>query len=279
MTPSEERPDQERPAQSEPTSTPPAGGLGGLPAVPTPPGERSPSISASTRASHADRNAIAERLRDAFADGRLDEEEFDVRIQLALSARTVDELRPLLADLGVTGGTLPAPAPMTAPVVPGGGPRHSMVVAVMGGAERKGRWRVPAEATALALMGGIELDLRAATLTSPVTTIRAVAIMGGVDIIVPPGVRVEMNGIPLMGGGDSRVDDEHLPLTAPVVKVQYLAIMGGVSARTKAPRSSAVPSREERHELQRERQRELRERQRDHQRALRHDRYDRRELD
>jgi hypothetical protein len=276
MTP-EERPAQERPAGSEPTSPPPAGGLGDLPAVPAPPGERSPSISPSPRASHADRNAIAERLRDAFADGRLDEEEFDVRIQLALSARTLDELEPLLADLGVAGGMVPAPAPaMTAPVAPGGGPKHSLVVAVMGGAERKGRWRVPAEATAFALMGGVLLDLRAATLTSPVTTIRAAAIMGGVDIIVPPGVRVEMAGIPLMGGGDSRVDDEHLPLTAPLIKVQYLAVMGGVSVRTKAPKSSdGRPVKDDRHELQRERQRELRE----HQRALRHERRDRRELE
>jgi hypothetical protein len=248
MTPAEERP-AEQPAGSEPTTPPAAGGnpappgqqAAGAPAWPVvkPVEERSPTISASPRASHADRNVIAEQLRDAFADGRLDEDEFDVRIQAALSARTRADLEPLLADLLPAGG--PAPVPAAGPVVPvrpGSGKRHSLVVAIMGGAERKGRWQVPVEATAIAIMGGVELDLRAATLTSPVTTIRAAAIMGGVDVIVPPGVRVEMNGIPLMGGGEDRVDDAHLPPTAPLIKVHWLAVMGGVSVRTKEAKNS-----------------------------------------
>jgi hypothetical protein len=273
MTPAEERPAEERPAASDPPTppaageaappAPQAGGLGAWP-VAAPQAERTPSISPGLRASHADRNAIAERLRDAFADGRLDEEEFDVRIQAALSARTRDELEPLLADL-IPAGMAQAPAPSPALADSGTGPRHSLVAAVMGGAERKGRWRVPAEATAIAVMGGVELDLRAATLTSQVTTIRVAAIMGGVDIIVPPGVRVDMAGIPLMGGGDNRVDDAHLPPTAPLVKVQYLAIMGGVSARTKVPKGAhgdhRLHRRDDRRELRKE-QRELRDRRR-----------------
>jgi Domain of unknown function (DUF1707) len=231
--PAEERPAAPPPQPQPPATTPQSGGSGSWPEVrPIP--DRSPSITPSPRASHADRNAIAERLRDAFADGRLDEDEFDVRIQAALSARTRAELEPLLADLLPEGTVAPVQAPgPVMPVSPGGAQKHALVVAIMGGAERKGRWRVPAESTAVAIMGGVELDLRAATLTSPVTTIRAAAIMGGVDIIVPPGVRVEMSGIPLMGGGDDRVDDANLPPTAPLVKVYWLALMGGVSVRTK----------------------------------------------
>jgi len=280
--PAQERPAGEQPAASQPTSTPPAGGepaatgAGGLESWPAVgiPADRSPSIAPSVRASNADRNAIAERLRDAFTDGRLDEEEFDVRLQAALSAMTRADLEPLLADLGTMGVTSPisaqAPSP---PVAAGIGPRHSWVVAVMGGAERKGRWRMPAEATAVAIMGGVLLDLRAATLTSQVTTIRAAAIMGGVDVIVPPGIRVEMNGIPLMGGGENRVDDDHLPLTAPLVRVQYFALMGGVSVRTKAPKGREgrqLPGdRREQLEYRRELRHELRHEQRQERRGRR----------
>lgn len=265
MTPAEERPAERQPGASQPPSEPAIGGQAGLPVPqvggvepwpPTgPPGERTPSISQSPRASNADRNVVAEQLRDAFADGRLDEDEFDVRIQAALSARTRNELEPLLADLvpAATVGPIPAQRPM-APVAAGGGPQHSLAVAVMGGTERKGRWRVAPTATAVAIMGGVELDLRMATLTSQVTTIRALAIMGGIDIIVPPGVRVEMTGIPLMGGGDERVDDEHLSPTAPLIKVQWIALMGGVSVRTKAPKGKEI-AKEDRRELGRRRPR------------------------
>lgn len=51
------------------------------------------------RASEAERDLVAERLRDATVEGRLLTEELDARLELALSARTYGELAPLLADL------------------------------------------------------------------------------------------------------------------------------------------------------------------------------------
>ena len=56
------------------------------------------------RASDADRERVAERLRVAAGEGRLTAEELEERLERALSARTEEELTPLLADL-------PAPAP------------------------------------------------------------------------------------------------------------------------------------------------------------------------
>jgi DUF1707 SHOCT-like domain len=51
------------------------------------------------RASEADRDLVAERLRDATVEGRLLAEELDTRLGVALSARTYGELAPLVADL------------------------------------------------------------------------------------------------------------------------------------------------------------------------------------
>jgi len=91
----------------------------------------------------------------------------------------------------------------------------------------------------MAVMGGCLLDLRAAQLSAPVTTINVVAIMGGEEVIVPPGVRVEMYGLPLMGGCSNHVPDSELPPDAPEVHVRGGAMMGGVEVRTRKPKRQA----------------------------------------
>lgn len=58
---------------------------------PVPPGE--------LRASHDDREAVVEQLRDAAAEGRLDLEELDSRLEQALLSKTYAELAVLTADL------------------------------------------------------------------------------------------------------------------------------------------------------------------------------------
>jgi hypothetical protein len=62
------------------------------------------------RVSDADREHVAARLREHFAEGRLNSEELDERISLALSAKTAGDLRRVLADLPE-----PAPVPLEAP--------------------------------------------------------------------------------------------------------------------------------------------------------------------
>jgi hypothetical protein len=51
------------------------------------------------RASHADREQAVEVLEAAFVQGRLDRDEFDVRVGHALGARTCAELAAVIADL------------------------------------------------------------------------------------------------------------------------------------------------------------------------------------
>ncbi len=197
----------------------------GEPASPGPPPEPQPPIARSIRVSAQERDETLRRLQTAFAEDRLNDEEFEARVRATLTARSQEELGQLLADL---------PAPKAQPV-PARRVR-SLVIAVMGGAERRGRWLVPEQCTAVAVMGGCLLDLRAAQLSAPVTTITAVAIMGGVEVIVPPGVHVEMHGLPLLGGWSNHVREEDLPPHAPEVHVRGFALMGGVEVRTKKPK-------------------------------------------
>src|SRR5262245_41093325 len=68
------------------------------------------------KASDADRNAALERLRDAFADGRLTDDELDQRARAALHARTTAQLERLFIDLPATASptpTTPVPAART----------------------------------------------------------------------------------------------------------------------------------------------------------------------
>jgi len=51
------------------------------------------------RASHADRERTVEVLKTAFVQGRLNRDEFDVRVGQALGARTFAELAAVTADL------------------------------------------------------------------------------------------------------------------------------------------------------------------------------------
>jgi GntR family transcriptional regulator len=62
------------------------------------------------RVSDAEREAVAVRLAEHFAAGRLDQAEFDDRVGRAMSAKTRGDLSGLFADLSETGApAVPAP--------------------------------------------------------------------------------------------------------------------------------------------------------------------------
>ena len=192
----------------------------------------------SPRASDAERNQAVDRLRTAYVEGRLDQEEFDERSRAALTAKTRAQLERLFTDLpsGPPTAASSWPVPVQ-PVRPGEPEGPRLALAVMSGVERRGRWHVPASSTAVAFMGGVVLDLRGAVLSAQVTSITAVAIMGGIEIIVPPGMRVDTHGFGFMGGWENHTEQAaDLPAGTPVLRVRGLAFMGGVDVRTKRPK-------------------------------------------
>ena len=73
------------------------------------------------------------------------------------------------------------------------------VVSFLGSTEREGRWELPRHFRALAVLGNVELDLREAEIGVGVSVIEAVAVMGNIEITVPPDVAVESDGDSLLG--------------------------------------------------------------------------------
>jgi hypothetical protein len=73
------------------------------------------------------------------------------------------------------------------------------VVSFLSSNEREGRWELPRHFRALAVLGNVELDLRDAVIGIGVSFIEAVAVMGNIEITVPPDVTVESDGDSLLG--------------------------------------------------------------------------------
>jgi hypothetical protein len=184
------------------------------------------------RASDRERDEAVTGLQVAFAEGRLDDAEFDTRVRDALAARTRGELDRLAADL--PSETPAAALAGTGPASAGGRKPGKLSLAYKTSVRRAGRWRVPATFTAVSYKGdGTVLDLRAAELTSAVTTIRAIAYKCHVQVIAPPGLRVEVSGIGVSSETDAA--DPGLSATAPVVHIRGLAYKGLVEVRSTPP--------------------------------------------
>ena len=199
--------------------------------------------------SDADRGRFADVIGDAFAEGRLTREEYEERLSVTMSARTVADLVPVLEGLppAVAATALAplvdiasaAPAPAQSPATtsawwPGEGAltSSSSVVAIFGGATRKGEWIVPAQLTAFAMFGGVELDLTRVTFAQAESEITAVAVMGGVEITVPEGLTVHVDGVGIFGGFDQKAEGPGEP-GAPVLRIKGAALFGGVEVKRK----------------------------------------------
>jgi hypothetical protein len=190
-------------------------------------GEPEPRDRPAMRASDQDRDAVVQRLQQAFAERRLDDDEFDDRMRAALTARTSTDLDRLTSDL-------PAAAPGPAAPVAAGVKPGRWAVAYKNSIRRGGRWRVPERFTSVIYKGGGWLDLRAAELTAPVTTLIAIAYKSRIDILVPPGVRVEMDGFGVSKGWSAEEETEiRLPHDASTVHIRGIAYKGTIEARTK----------------------------------------------
>jgi hypothetical protein len=176
------------------------------------------------RASDSDRERTVEVLRSAAADGRLTADELEERVSTAYAARTTRELDQLTADVS------PAPAsaaPASGLTVKEGVGGARWLIAIMGGHDKRGRWRLAPTCTVVNVMGGSDIDLNEAELSERVTQLNVFSLMGGSDIHVPHGVDVHVSNFALMGGNDVKLGAETAPPGAPVIRMRLISIMGG----------------------------------------------------
>lgn len=205
------------------------------------------------------REKTIQLLIDSFASDRLTVEDYESRLDLVNKATEITALEKIVEDLpSATGPGVPAtaPAPLATPARLENIRESQFLAAVMGGVERKGGWTPARKTWLLSLMGGAVLDFREAHLAPGVTEVELFVMMGGVEIIVPPGVAVDSSGIAIMGAFEHGPGAAPgLPADAPVIRIGGFALMGGVEVHVRMPGESARDAkrraREERKRLRR----------------------------
>ncbi|HSV41556.1 MAG TPA: DUF1707 domain-containing protein [Nocardioidaceae bacterium] len=198
---------------------------------------------ARLRISDMERHQVAEVLRQAAGEGRIDLDELDERLEATFAAKTYADLVPITADLPAV-GTKPLPLQRpTGHVV--AGPAYSSSFAMMSETRRSGPWQVGASHSAFALMGSVVIDLRQAVFTHREVAINASALMGSVDVIVNPYTIVICDGFGFMGDySESRPRVEAQTTSdSPVVRVKGIALMGSVNIKRKPLPGESSPRR------------------------------------
>ncbi|MFF4545494.1 DUF1707 domain-containing protein [Streptomyces sp. NPDC001435] len=198
--------------------------------------ERTAPPVAELRASDADRDRIADILRDALAEGRLTADEHAERVEGVLNAKTVGELEVFIRDLPAAHARPAAPAytPVPPRPAPGAIPAEAdaNVVAVFSSAMRRGRWRAGRRLHAYAIFGTVEIDLSEAIFEYQHVVIKAVSVFGDVQIRVPENVSLRGTGGGVLGNFEVSPLDS-VESEAPVVYVDGWAVLGNVEARPK----------------------------------------------
>jgi Domain of unknown function (DUF1707) len=183
-----------------------------------------PARNPALRAADTDRIQVAQLLTDAAAQGRLQMSDYEDRLSKVYAAQTYEELDRLSSDLPGMARPLRRgechPAPST------------LLLAIMSGFDRRGRWNVPELLTTFVLWGGGVIDLRYADFTSPEVEIRAYSIMGGQTVLVPPEVNVDVRGHGVMGAFDRSADGKGTP-GAPHVTIKGFSLWGRVGTKRK----------------------------------------------
>ena len=188
-----------------------------------------------------------EKLRDRVMDDlvrqysleRVDLPEFERRTDIVSRAATRSELIAQVSDLpGLPNEGRAAARTSASPGAAGwrvgseNARPNDYAVAIFSGSDFKGVWQAPRSLTALCVFGGASIDFRRAIVPEEGVTVSCLCLFGGVDIVVPPGMRVRVRGIGIFGGFD-RTENEVEDPAAPTIVVEGLALFGGVSVRVR----------------------------------------------
>lgn len=191
------------------------------------------------------RDQVIDSLTEYFASDALTLEDFEARLDQANQATSLDELSSILNDLeGPHARRRAATTPTRY-----AGPRKSrgLVLGFWGGSTRSGAWTPAQRNFVVAFQGGVELDLREARLPPGGTDFTVFCAMGGVNIIVPPGLAVDFGGIGVMGAFEHEPGPpaETNP-DSPYVRINGLAVWGGANIEVRLPGETSSDAKQRR---------------------------------
>ena len=110
------------------------------------------------------------------------------------------------------------------------------VTSFMSAQVRAGDWILPRLFRAVAFWGDVKIDLTRARFGEGTSRIELMVIMGSVTVLVPPDVRVECDGDPIIGSFEMQGQKWSAPIPgAPTIHVTGTAFMGSVEVKVVNP--------------------------------------------
>ncbi len=189
----------------------------------------------------SDREYAVQLLSAHYANGSLTTKELEARFERVYDAEDTSALHTLVSGLPVLAPALGQPLGMWAPGPVSAPPPERRMLALMSEIKRRGEW-TPAQRNVIRVfMGKATIDLREAHLAlGVVTEFEVFVCMAEVLFILPPGVAVECEGMPIMASFDDSGTHGGSAPDAPRIRITGTAIMGAVKIRTRLPGESAL---------------------------------------
>ncbi len=188
-------------------------------------------------------------LSQRFAEDIIDDQELDERLERVERAETLEHLREVTADLidPESAALVPtgSPAPTALGVADPPAPLartsdvrdHDRCVALFGSVKRTGRWTPPRILTAFTALGETELDFREAEFPAGVTEVELQTYLGDVDILVPPGLPVEVTCSSILASvsTDAEVGAGASDPGAPRLRITGFAVLADIGVHVRLP--------------------------------------------
>jgi len=188
-----------------------------------------PDDTASQRAGDADREAVADRLRIAAGEGRIELWELDERLGQAYAARTYGQLAALVADL-------PAQPSLTSFPGLSAEPETLVLRTTTPNIRQAGRWVVPRRITAESTTGWITIDFTQASCAYREVTVEVMTRTGWIQLILPEGWAARVGPLSTYTGHISNKAAETADPGAPTVLVTGHPLFGYIKIRQRRRR-------------------------------------------
>jgi hypothetical protein len=194
----------------------------------------------------SDRERIVEQLSAHYAEDHLSTQDLESRFERAYRATTQDELRQVLSGLPALAAPVRVPAPRPSKPArqePASAQGERRYLAIMSNLRKQGNWTPSRITNVKAVMASVQIDLRDATFVDSEIEFDVMALMTEVKIIVPPGVRVEVDGFAFMGEFSDKHDVMATDPDAPLVRINGSAVMATVVVETRLPGESKLAAK------------------------------------
>jgi len=193
------------------------------------------------------RAVARERLGSGYADDLIDADELDRRLEALERAATHAEVDSLVEDLAAPQVAM---VPVASPVamIPADAVVPSQhIKAWFSETKRVGRWAAAQHNEVQAVCASVRLDLREAQLALGLTVFDVQVVMGEVEIIVPPGLAVDVDCSVFFAEVDQDESFGEAPPLSPVrVRIQGRVWLGSLNVREQLPGETRGEARKRR---------------------------------